>query len=138
VSYLWWSPFVAAILTHLCRDFLGRNVTAILLLTNYERYGRETASTQYFLQLANYLRIPVIAWNADNSGLERVSHTHLFFSKIFNLLRNALASIPPLTKPPMRSPDVANCLRTLCYRRHACKSHKNASAENIMLQKARL
>lgn len=40
---------------------------------NYEKYGRSTASAQYFLQLAGYLGIPVIAWNADNSGLERVS-----------------------------------------------------------------
>ncbi|XP_069687880.1 glutamate receptor ionotropic, NMDA 2B isoform X4 [Periplaneta americana] len=38
---------------------------------NYEKYGRSTASAQYFLQLAGYLGIPVIAWNADNSGLER-------------------------------------------------------------------
>lgn len=42
---------------------------------NYEQYGRSTASAQYFLQLAGYLGIPVIAWNADNSGLERVSIT---------------------------------------------------------------
>ena len=39
---------------------------------NYSRYGRSTASSQYLLQLAGYLGIPVIAWNADNSGLERV------------------------------------------------------------------
>ena len=48
-------------------------MSAILFLTNYEAYGRETASAQYFLQLAGYLGIPVIAWNADNSGLEKVS-----------------------------------------------------------------
>ena len=36
------------------------------------RYGRSTASSQYLLQLAGYLGIPVIAWNADNSGLEKV------------------------------------------------------------------
>lgn len=48
------------------------NVSAILYLMNYEKYGRSTASAQYFLQLAGYLGIPVIAWNADNSGLERV------------------------------------------------------------------
>jgi hypothetical protein len=41
---------------------------------NYEKYGRSTASAQYFLQLAGYLGIPVIAWNADNSGLERVRY----------------------------------------------------------------
>lgn len=49
------------------------NVSSILYLMNYEKYGRSTASAQYFLQLAGYLGIPVIAWNADNSGLERVS-----------------------------------------------------------------
>ena len=47
------------------------NVTTILYLTNSELFGRSTASSQYFLQLASYLGIPVIAWNADNSGLER-------------------------------------------------------------------
>ncbi len=29
-------------------------------------------ASQYFLQLANYLRIPVVAWNADNSAFEQV------------------------------------------------------------------
>lgn len=48
---------------------------------NYEQYGRSTASAQYFLQLAGYLGIPVIAWNADNSGLERVSITTEIKSK---------------------------------------------------------
>jgi hypothetical protein len=47
---------------------------------NYEKYGRSTASAQYFLQLAGYLGIPVIAWNADNSGLERVSREHLLYT----------------------------------------------------------
>jgi len=64
--------FVAEILSSLCNEFLMANVSAILYLMNYEKYGRSTASAQYFLQLAGYLGIPVIAWNADNSGLERV------------------------------------------------------------------
>ncbi|XP_076303073.1 glutamate receptor ionotropic, NMDA 2B-like, partial [Lasioglossum baleicum] len=59
------------ILKSLCDKFLPSNVSAILYLMNYEMYGRSTASAQYFLQLAGYLGIPVIAWNADNSGLER-------------------------------------------------------------------
>ena len=63
--------FVSAILKSLCKEFLSVNVSAILYLMNYEKYGRSTASAQYFLQLAGYLGIPVIAWNADNSGLER-------------------------------------------------------------------
>ncbi|XP_035722367.1 glutamate receptor ionotropic, NMDA 2B-like isoform X7 [Vespa mandarinia] len=65
------TPSPTAILDSLCKDFLSLNVSAILYLMNYEQYGRSTASAQYFLQLAGYLGIPVIAWNADNSGLER-------------------------------------------------------------------
>ncbi|KAF4520442.1 hypothetical protein B566_EDAN004014 [Ephemera danica] len=65
------TPSPTAILNSLCKEFLSVNVSAILYLMNYEVYGRSTASAQYFLQLAGYLGIPVIAWNADNSGLER-------------------------------------------------------------------
>nr|CAD7194266.1 unnamed protein product [Timema douglasi] len=65
------TPSPTAILDSLCKEFLSVNVSAILYLMNYEKYGRSTASAQYFLQLAGYLGIPVIAWNADNSGLER-------------------------------------------------------------------
>lgn len=57
----------------MCKDFLRANVSAIIYLMNYEQYGRSTASAQYFLQLAGYLGIPVISWNADNSGLERTA-----------------------------------------------------------------
>ena len=62
---------ISEILDNLCDKFLRHNVTTILYLTNSELFGRSTASSQYFLQLASYLGIPVIAWNADNSGLER-------------------------------------------------------------------
>jgi hypothetical protein len=61
-----------AILDMVCETFLKRNVSAILFLSNTELYGRNIAAAQYFLQLTNYLRIPVVAWNADNSGLEKV------------------------------------------------------------------
>lgn len=57
----------------MCKDFLQANVSAIVYLVNYESFGRSTASAQYFLQLAGYLGIPVISWNADNSGLERTA-----------------------------------------------------------------
>jgi glutamate receptor ionotropic, NMDA 2B len=63
------TPSPTAILNTLCKEFLHENVSAILYLMNYEQYGRSTASAQYFLQLAGYLGIPVISWNADNSGL---------------------------------------------------------------------
>lgn len=69
----------SAILDLVCETFLKRSVSAILFLSNTELYGRNTAAAQYFLQLTNFLRIPVVAWNADNSGLEKVSR---FFSSV--------------------------------------------------------
>ncbi|XP_043509315.1 glutamate receptor ionotropic, NMDA 2B isoform X11 [Frieseomelitta varia] len=71
LSMMTLTPSPTEILKSLCNEFLPMNVSAILYLMNYEKYGRSTASAQYFLQLAGYLGIPVIAWNADNSGLER-------------------------------------------------------------------
>ena len=68
---IFFSFYFTEILDNLCQDFLEKNVTTIVYLTNSELFGRSTASSQYFLQLASYLGIPVIAWNADNSGLER-------------------------------------------------------------------
>ncbi|XP_043223940.1 glutamate receptor ionotropic, NMDA 2B-like isoform X2 [Amphibalanus amphitrite] len=64
-----------AILNALCNQFLPANVAAIIYINNKEHYGRNTASSQYFLQLARYLGIPVIAWNADNSGLDQEQGT---------------------------------------------------------------
>ncbi|XP_076764022.1 glutamate ionotropic receptor NMDA type subunit 2 isoform X10 [Xylocopa sonorina] len=71
LSMMTLTPSPTEILKSLCKEFLPMNVSTILYLMNYEKYGRSTASAQYFLQLAGYLGIPVIAWNADNSGLER-------------------------------------------------------------------
>ncbi|XP_063229107.1 glutamate receptor ionotropic, NMDA 2B-like [Bacillus rossius redtenbacheri] len=71
VSRLGVTTWRTMILGNLCKHFIPANVSAILFLTNHETYGRETASAQYFLQLAGYLGIPVVAWNADNSGFER-------------------------------------------------------------------
>ena len=47
-----------------------RRVFELLVETSCYR-----SSSQYFLQLAGYLGIPVIAWNADNAGLEKVEIT---------------------------------------------------------------
>ena len=49
----------------------------IFLRTNeLFQFGRTTAASQYFLQMAGFLGIPVIAWNADNAGLETVRETY--------------------------------------------------------------
>ena len=47
-----------------------------------EHYGRTTAASQYFLQLAGYMGIPVISWNADNSGFERRVSTVQWIERI--------------------------------------------------------
>ncbi|KAF8786656.1 Glutamate receptor ionotropic like protein [Argiope bruennichi] len=65
-------PSPTVVLNALCNQMLPANVTAILYLTNAEVYGSNAASAQYLLQLTGYLGIPVIAWNADNIGLEKV------------------------------------------------------------------
>ncbi|GFX81660.1 uncharacterized protein TNCV_4644981 [Trichonephila clavipes] len=64
-------PSPTVVLNALCNQMLPANVTAILYLTNAEVYGSNAASAQYLLQLTGYLGIPVIAWNADNIGLEK-------------------------------------------------------------------
>ena len=51
---------------------MSNGSVAILYFTNTEQFGRRTAASQYFLQMAGFLGIPVIAWNADNAGLESV------------------------------------------------------------------
>ena len=54
---------------------------------------RETVASQYFLELAKYVGLPVIAWNADNAALEKAKDmvsrdsSDNFQTKIFVLLR---------------------------------------------------
>ncbi len=60
------------VLDKICSHFLSNRTAAIVYLTDSESYGRHAMASQYFLQLANYLRIPVVAWNADNSAFEQV------------------------------------------------------------------
>ena len=88
---------LSEILDNLCDKFLRHNVTTILYLTNSELFGRSTASSQYFLQLASYLGIPVIAWNADNSGLERrVSRgMTIFHTPVICLLETVVIDYSP-------------------------------------------
>ena len=64
-------PAPTEILNKLCKQFLSNNTAAILYLTNSETYGRDTVASQYFMQLAQYVRLPVISWNADNSAFEQ-------------------------------------------------------------------
>ena len=51
-------------------QFLANNTAAILYLTDSENYGQDSVASQYFMQLAQYVRLPLISWNADNSAFE--------------------------------------------------------------------
>ncbi len=42
-----------------------------MYLTDSENYGRDSMASQYFMQLAQYVRLPLISWNADNSAFEQ-------------------------------------------------------------------
>ncbi|XP_013781650.2 glutamate receptor ionotropic, NMDA 2B-like isoform X1 [Limulus polyphemus] len=65
------NPSPTEILNKLCDDLLSNDVIAVLYLTNSDFFGSNAASVQYFLQLSGYLGLPVIAWNADNFGVEQ-------------------------------------------------------------------
>ncbi|XP_013787492.1 glutamate receptor ionotropic, NMDA 2B-like, partial [Limulus polyphemus] len=72
------NPSPTEILDVLCNKVVKRNVVAILYFTNSNIFGSNAASVQYLLQLTAYLGIPVIAWNADNIGVEqRVSESRI-------------------------------------------------------------
>lgn len=61
------------ILDAVCAAILDKQVNTVLYMSNADYLGEHTASGQYLLQVCNTLGIPVIAWNADNSGFFQVS-----------------------------------------------------------------
>ena len=60
---------------------MANGSAAILYLSNAEKFGQSTAASQYFLKMAGFLGIPVIAWNADNTGLEKVQKSSFLAEK---------------------------------------------------------
>ncbi|XP_050731798.1 glutamate receptor ionotropic, NMDA 2B-like [Eriocheir sinensis] len=92
------NPSPTKILDTLCDKFLPMNVSAIIYTTKDEHFGRNTASSQYFLQLAGYLGIPVIAWNADNSGLEQASMSGLRIQMAPSIHHQAAAMLSILVR----------------------------------------
>lgn len=80
VVWLQLDPNPTEILDALCNEMLPQDVVSILYFSNSEVYGSNAASAQYLLQLTAYLGIPVIAWNADNIGLEKVRKSIILYS----------------------------------------------------------
>ena len=85
-------------------EHLSNGSAAIVYFSNTEKFGRSTAASQYFLQMAGFLGIPVIAWNADNNGLEKVSQAgrggRLSLCKVSSL--DMLARVVRLVKDESR------------------------------------
>ena len=67
------NPSPTEVLSTLCQQLLVKDVSTVIYMTNSDVYGHNVASAQYLMQLTGYLGIPMIAWNADNIGLEQVS-----------------------------------------------------------------
>lgn len=63
------SDYPMTLLSTLCDQMIKENVVSIIYLANWETYDNSTACAQYFMHLVSYTGIPIIAWNADNSGL---------------------------------------------------------------------
>lgn len=59
---------VRDVLNCICNTIIKNKVALIIFVTASETYDATTSAEQYFLTLAGYTGIPVIAWNADNSG----------------------------------------------------------------------
>lgn len=78
------APSPTEILSTVCNQLLVKDITAILYMTNSEIWGSNAASAQYLMQLTGYIGIPIIAWNADNIGLDQVRH-HSLVIKLFCL-----------------------------------------------------
>jgi hypothetical protein len=57
------------VLECLCGVVVKNQASVIIYVTSTEEYDESTASAQYFLHMAVQTGIPIIAWNADNSGL---------------------------------------------------------------------
>ncbi|CAB4054253.1 GRIN2B [Lepeophtheirus salmonis] len=65
------TPSPTQVLNKICRQFLANKTAVVLYLTNSENYGQDTVASQYFIHLARYVGLPLISWNADNSGFEQ-------------------------------------------------------------------
>lgn len=76
------NPSPNEVLSTLCNQLLTYNITTVIYMTNSDVYVQNTASAQYLMQLTGYLGIPMIAWNADNIGLEQVSSLVLIPSQL--------------------------------------------------------
>ncbi|CAI4222997.1 unnamed protein product [Auanema sp. JU1783] len=60
--------YVREVIDCICNRLVENQVSVIIFATASETYDSTTAAEQYFLTMASHTGIPVLAWNADNSG----------------------------------------------------------------------
>ena len=81
------------ILSAMCSKILANRINTIMYLSNSDYMGEFTSSGQYLLQTANFMGIPVIAWNGDNSGFFQVSVLSINKALVFILYFRFLSAI---------------------------------------------
>jgi len=60
----------------LCRNILEARANAVFYITDADLVEYQTAAVSYFLQIADFIGLPVIMWTADMTGLPSVCHNN--------------------------------------------------------------
>jgi len=60
------------ILDGLCRKILAARANAVFYITDADLTQYQTPAVSYFLQIADFIGLPVIMWTADMAGLPSV------------------------------------------------------------------
>jgi len=63
------------ILDGLCREILEARANAVFYVTDADLVQYQTPAVSYFLQIADFIGLPVIMWTADMTELPSVSHS---------------------------------------------------------------
>jgi len=61
------------VLNGLCREILQARANVVFYITDADLVQYQTAAVSYFLQIADFIGLPVIMWTADMTGLPSVS-----------------------------------------------------------------
>ncbi|TRY68476.1 hypothetical protein TCAL_11017 [Tigriopus californicus] len=86
-------PAPTEVLQKICDNFLANNTAVILYFTHSENYGRDSMASQYFMQLSQYVGLPLISWNADNSAFEHAASSDRLQLQLAPTIKHQAAAI---------------------------------------------
>lgn len=86
-------PAPTEVLQKICDHFLAKNTAVILYFTDSESYGRHSMASQYFMQLSQYVGLPLISWNADNSAFEHAASSDRLQLQLAPTIKHQAAAI---------------------------------------------